>query len=554
MVTVWDSVQQHAPSGTVISYSQVLLPLQQLASQMVQHIRPLSITHVLEWEFRQGNYADPAIATRLGTVVSKRMMDLVSDRSESRDLRQLLDSIEFKGKDNRYHPVRQLLLGHVGELDRDDRREDERFRALFAPDDRVLSEEYQGSGLVFFDVCREKLDADSRLMAEWIVDANSPTKRKAALEYLAHGQLAVGIIREVQRRGMEGTWLEHLASSDAFHTLTEETKARLLDLVPTNLRPTIDWDSLRQESTLTRAPIDAKSVLLTIHAWWLRDGDQPQKRFNGLSYREEYERRTYPNGRPIHLSDEAASSLHSRKEWTTLMLLGLLHTIGRAGAGQHRQFLQNCEDQGWLEMFAASESDSERWMTFVRSYLERQVEEAEYFHWMRQFVGIFQVSRYLDDYVELFLAIDRVNRPFQLTEITRPLTSSLFQGGGIAAPPLCRVLGLGACFIVRELVRLGLLHNHLAYRHCYLPTKRVRDIFQLLGCDGLDLKVERWNISTHIHDFAVQHIGPERATFSDAFDIPFQFIAEDTSLQKRFFECVVASDSEDDSEWSRLPL
>jgi hypothetical protein len=294
--------------------------------------------------------------------------------------------------------------------------------------------------------------------------------------------------------------------------------------------------------------------LLRIHAWWLADGDQPQHRFNGLTYREEYERRTYPKGRPTHLADTAASSSQSRKEWTTLMLLGLLHTMGRAGDGQHRQFLQNCEDQGWLDMFASSEPDSERWMAFVSSYLERQVDEAEYFHWMRQFVGIFQMSRYLDDYIELFLAIERVNRAFQLTEITRPLTSSLFQGGGIGAPPLCRVLGLGACFIVRELVRLGLLRNHFAYRHCYVPTKRVRDIFYLLGCNGLDIQVERWNISTHIHNFISQQIGPNRATFSDAFDIPFQFIAEDMSLQQRFFARNVAGEGDDDSEWARMPL
>ena len=29
-------------------------------------------------------------------------------------------------------------------------------------------------------------------------------------------------------------------------------------------------------------------------------------------------------------------------------------------------------------------------MSFIRSYLERQVDEPEYFHWMRQFVGIFK--------------------------------------------------------------------------------------------------------------------------------------------------------------------
>lgn len=71
-----------------------------------------------------------------------------------------------------------------------------------------------------------------------------------------------------------------------------------------------------------------------------------------------------------------------------------MHTIGRARPSQHREFIAKCEDEGWLELFTSSETDSERWMSFVADYLERQIEEAEYFHWMRQFVGIFQMSRY----------------------------------------------------------------------------------------------------------------------------------------------------------------
>jgi hypothetical protein len=205
-------------------------------------------------------------------------------------------------------------------------------------------------------------------------------------------------------------------------------------------------------------------------------------------------------------------------------------------------------------MFASSDSDSDQWMSFVRNYLEGQVDEQEYFHWMRQFVGIFQVSRYLDAYIELFLSITRVARPFALTEITRPMASSMFQGGGIEAPPLCRVLGLGSCFIVRELVRLKLLSNEMAHRHCFVPTKRVRDTFDMLGCEGLDIQAEKWSISPQIHEFVVQHLGSTDATFCHDFDIPFHFIAEDARLQQRFFERGVLGEGDDEGEWSGVHL
>src|SRR5690606_11421810 len=153
-------------------------------------------------------YADAATAQRLGGVVSKHLLDRITDQAERRELRAILDSLEFKGRDNRYHPAKELLLGHSSDFDRDDRREDERLRAQFAPDNRVLSEEYQGAGLLFFDVCREKLDADSRLMADWVIDAESSQKRRMALEYLAHGLLGDPIGTELLRRGLTDTWLE----------------------------------------------------------------------------------------------------------------------------------------------------------------------------------------------------------------------------------------------------------------------------------------------------------------------------------------------------------
>lgn len=114
-------------------------------------------------------------------------------------------------------------------------------------------------------------------------------------------------------------------------------------------------------------------------------------------------------------------------------------------------------------------------------------------------------------------------------------------------PPLSRVLGLGSCFVVRELVRLGVLESEHAIDHCFVPIKSVRDVFQRLGCDGLDLQVQRWEMSSYLYRFAAGHLGADRATFMNDFDIPFQFVAEDNDLCHRFLH-LGALDDESQNE------
>ena len=547
-VAKWETFQQHAPAGTVVSSSHVFEALKHISSVSnfsAAHIKILHVPSVLAWEFHYGCFAPPDVALKLGATITKKSLGLMGDL-EYRATRELLEQVEFKGLDNQYHAAKELLIGHETDLERDDRRDDERFRARFAPAARVLSDEYAGDAMAFFDVCRDTLKADARLMAEWVVEAMDFEHQRAALEYLARGELAASLLSELNRRGFEGTWLADLRNSKAFRSLDTSTRNRLFDLLPKDAQPKTDWESFFGNSTV-EDPIDPEIVLNDIHAWWCENRNQPQDNFDGRSFLKEFESRTYPFGTPTSMESE--NDDQRRSEWITVFLLALMHTIGRTQPEQHRQFISKCGDEGWLDMFAASEPDSQRWMDFVSDYLERQIDEAEYFHWMRQFVGIFQMSKYLDDYAELFLAIDRIDRPFRLVEVLHSRSSSLFQGGGVSVPPLSRVLGLGSCFVVRELMRLNIISNENAIEHCYVPVKRVRDVFQQLGCDGLDLNVQRWDMSSYLYRFAVTHLGTERATFMNDFDIPFQFIAEDDDLRDRFFhQPAVEMSDEDDQE------
>ena len=91
-----------------------------------------------------------------------------------------------------------------------------------------------------------------------------------------------------------------------------------------------------------------------------------------------------------------------RKDWVTLFLLGLTHTMGRTVAEQHRDFIRRREHDGTLRMIASSEREPSAWMGWIDDFLDRQLEDSKFLQWMKQFVGIYQVSRHLEDYIAAF--------------------------------------------------------------------------------------------------------------------------------------------------------
>src|SRR5439155_23811632 len=86
--------------------------------------------------------------------------------------------------------------------------------------------------------------------------------------------------------------------------------------------------------------------------------------------------------------DDLSTDLQGRKRWLSLFILGMTHTLGRGGqrAQQHRGFLELCERQKWLDVFADPEVNNRRadWIALVDSYLDRQQGDPEYYNWLRQ--------------------------------------------------------------------------------------------------------------------------------------------------------------------------
>jgi hypothetical protein len=227
-----------------------------------------------------------------------------------------------------------------------------------------------------------------------------------------------------------------------------------------------------------------------------------------------------------------------RRWWLGLFTIGMMHGLGWGGRyfGQHREFLEMCYGEDWLDTFAAPTSTADDWLEVIDEYDPDAAGDPAYYFWMRRlFVGIRQVALHLDDYVEAFRVM-RDSGVCALADVLRPRASPVFQGGGVDAPSLAGVLGLGACFVVRELVRSGLLNCALPRirKWCYPPVASVRRLLTELGCNGHDRQPDRWLGSPAMFDFLRTHLGDDAATFGGAFDIPLWLVSRTPGLWARF--------------------
>ena len=281
-----------------------------------------------------------------------------------------------------------------------------------------------------------------------------------------------------------------------------------------------------EASRWDRPVSDPKKTLQSIWAWWEKEGGHFVRR---------YEQRTYPGGSPPQLSAPFSErDSVQRENWLSLLMLAALQTMGRTKPEQHRGFLEICKSRGWMDVFADSGSTAERWIGVLDQYLDTQSGESLFYHWVRQFVSIYQVARSLPEYVGIFLDIDKHGKRIDLDQILKPRNASTQSGGGWDAPPLTRTLGIGACFVVRELVRLGHLKSLHAYEHAYVGVGRVRSVFVRLGMADLKGEAASYSHSPLMHRYLVDHLGPDRAHFGRCFDLPFLAIADDAGLQARF--------------------
>lgn len=306
----------------------------------------------------------------------------------------------FLAVDKRYHLCTELVTAEGETSD----RHEEKLRASFAPDANRLDPRYASYeyALNFFFRCR-KMSADAETLRKWALAAK-PDRYRAVLEYLEAGELSKPL-REKIISGDDFGWMENLPNLPVWVELENES----LRVVLSGMLRRSDWlhmdDELLPYASNT---INADDFLLKAGDWWKKNREE---------YLDRYRRKIFPSNLEMILSDDCADT-ENRKSWIVLFLLGISYTMGRSISGQHRSFIETCEEKGWLDVFADSPDenyDKNKWMDIIEKYFERPggMEEQEHLQWMKNFPSIYAVSRFLSEYILLFDGVDDLNDSFR---------------------------------------------------------------------------------------------------------------------------------------------
>jgi len=470
-------------------------------------------------------------ADQLGQVIAPEMVRTwkISHKSEHDAIRSILVDrfIYFESEDSqKYIPARQLLIRiHTDSLE-------EQRLAAFAPCDRILHSAYTQASLQFFLTCREHRDTVSiEELIKWALDADTDTRKQAVLNYLVSGERKGGFATQLTAV-FSGTWMEKYSGIretleiNAQQIQAERASSGEIGWNQLTIHPVPEEGGIENESKLLDVTEDRAAnpgeVLRNLFSWWQENHQSKIRQYNECLY-------------PLEV-EEMQQGLRDRDRsaWLTLLFLGMTHRMGRTRHEQHRDFIRFCLERGWWQQFSTPNprSSPRQWMEVLNEYMEKQVESTSWYCWMEKFPSIYRTASYLDAYIDSFLSLEGVQRDFDLNLITSSRSNSEFQGGGADAPPL--PLGIGANFVLRELLRLEILQpisNAYVPLHCFVPRANVRRLLMYLGCQGLSKPDSR--SSSKIYKFLEEEflrIGlSDDPTFNDCFDIPFELYSESSS-------------------------
>ena len=413
---------------------------------------------------------------------------------------------------------------HAGELLTKAGSDDEKRRCGFAPSSHLLAPGYDDRAVQFFLLCRGKFEARSEVLSKWILEAQTDESREAALLYLLKGELGSRVAKYLLDGNITGTWISGVDESSPLLAQWEYPDKR--ELIHKVLVTSKEIKGLRFEQELeedTFEPIDPVTALDAIYSWWHQEQEE---------LLEDYARNVYPREIELNFEDDQEGRF-DRSSWLSLLLLGGFHTLGKFKPQQHRGFIEDCQRRNWWRVFSEEHPEQRfhEWMQVLDEFITAQIDTQQYEYWMLRFPVIYKLSRYLDEYAELFFGLDRYSTNIKLSNVLSPWADENQQGGGIGAPALGKSLGIGSNFVVRELLRHGVLKSNLLAQHAYVPHKSVCDLMRNMGCVGLDPKASMEN-APRIYEFISRHMDEDKVSFDNAWDIPLMIVADDWSLQQ----------------------
>ena len=211
--------------------------------------------------------------------------------------------------------------------------------------------------------------------------------------------------------------------------------------------------------------------------------------------------------------------------------------MGRLQDEQKREFIKTVRELGLIKSLADRNLPLEKKIEPAINYIEEMQDETEHYHSLSMsLLPMLQISHWLDDYCELIIGFDRRDK-IDLNQVLSPSFDPAQQGGGISAPSLVKTLGMGICFLLRELMRQGILQNSSVKPHCYLPRERVRYLLKEIGMDwDVVGRVSLATNSRYIYEFISRFLGEEDATFNNCYDLPLDILASNAELKENVFQ------------------
>ncbi|MEH6628803.1 MAG: hypothetical protein V7739_20370 [Motiliproteus sp.] len=460
-------------------------------------------------------------ASILGKVLNQQARDSLQEGGKAllddfdASVKQL-EKLKFQSRAGSWLPANELLttLGS----------EEEVRRCAFAPTTQILASSYGDTAVGFFKLCRRGMEARAEVLVSWLLAATSAGEQGAGLRYLLEGDLGSGVARHLLDGDLSGTWVSEVKDDSPLlsdWSYTDKRELLYKVLVTSKEIKALIFESENEPDDFE--PIDPAIALDKIYQWWQLEQEEQL---------DEYNDAVYPRETELVLGDDEDGRF-DRSSWLSLLLLGGFHTLGRTKPEQHRSFIEDCQRRDWWRVFSDENPEQrfEEWMHVLDEFIAEQVDTQQYEQWMMRFPVIYKLSRYLDDYAELFFGLDRYKDNFKLSTVLSSWVDEQQQGGGIGAPALGRSLGIGSNFVVRELLRQQVLKSPLLFEHAFVPYKRVRDLLRDMGCTGLDPYASLDN-SPRIHQFISQHMDEQNVSFDNAWDIPLMIVAENWALQQ----------------------
>lgn len=500
---------------------------QQLECLGFGQLHPISLASVVRREIGTTKRVEPALAERLGRLLTKERLDLLEWSERNRLIGELSTSV-FQMADGAW---RKAWLPPRPATD------EEKLLLEFAPKESVANPDYSGTALAYYRLAMEQAGSPRNALTYmgWAAKLDVFEEKRAVLHYVLEGDLGISLGDKLGK-GLP-SWLpersDELRSSDLVSGIDEGELTKLLVI----LYPREGWRSggdytNPQVVPPSSDPADPTEFLKALHEWWSVNAQERSAAADNDAYPEGF--------RPSSLIDRTGDE--DREGWFTFLALAIFRTIGRTSDRQHRSFIAKAQQSGWWSDIATAKlpDNPGPWIARLEDFSRVDAWRIDFPQWRRALVDLYLLARWLPEYVEAFQSLPakiEENGHLSLSDAFRLSSSPLWQRLGLEGAPLSQSLGIGANWLIRESVRHGLWQGEEAqiiHPYAWASSRSVRErIFEPLGLQLGDQANP--DLSREIYEFIEAHI-PRNASFMGDLDLPFQIASKNESILQNLFD------------------